>query len=335
MTPNVEIAVIGAGLSGLALAHALRSNGRDVVVLEARDRAGGRILSQDGYDLGPAWIWPHNRRMLALVAQLGLRTFPQHSLGRLVFEDPQGVVRRDLDFATMGGALRVEGGLAKITDALARELRGALRLEHAVERLVEDDSAVTVSVPWPRPARAIRADRVVLALPPRIAAGMGLTIPDAPTWMAGHTKLVAIYDTPFWRNSGQNGDAISHRGPLAEIHDASPANADKGALFGFAVPGVARTPGFETEAVAQLARLFGSKAGEPRRVLIKDWSTDPATATSADLIPPPSHPHYRPIERGGRLIFAGTETAPTDGGFLEGALEAAEAAHLHLARMTA
>lgn len=331
MTSNVEIAIVGAGLSGLALAHRLRTEGRDVVVLEARSRAGGRVLSQGGFDLGPAWIWPHNRRMLNLISRLGLRTFAQHSKGRLVFEDPQGVVRRDLDFATMGDALRVDGGLAKITEALAHEIGDALRFDHPVESLLEDRNGVRVTVS----GSSICADRVVLALPPRIASGMGLSLPDAPTWMAGHAKLVAVYDSPFWRISGLNGDAISHRGPLAEIHDASPLDASQGALFGFAVPGAARTHNFESQALAQLVRLFGPEADEPQQVLIKDWSTDPATATAADQIPPASHPFYRPISGGRRLVFAGTETAPTEGGFLEGALEAAEAAHQHLARLPA
>ncbi len=48
MRSDTEIAIIGAGLSGLALATALRSEGRDVTVLEARDRPGGRVLSTTG-----------------------------------------------------------------------------------------------------------------------------------------------------------------------------------------------------------------------------------------------------------------------------------------------
>lgn len=326
MTIDTDLCLIGAGLSGLALATRLQAEGRDVTVLEARDRSGGRVLSQAGYDLGPSWVWPHNHRMLALLESLGLNSFAQYASGRLVFEDAAGRVRRDLDFATMGGALRVEGGLARLTDRLASGLGNRLRLASRVHRVLEEADGVSVFLP----GGMIRARRVILAMPPRLVAGLGVAVPDAPTWMAGHAKLVATYPKAFWRGNGLNGDAISHRGPLAEIHDASPAGADSGALFGFAQVGAAGQPGFRDAAIAQLARLFGPDAATPDEVFIKDWSADPATATQADLTPPPDHPAYRALPPTRRLVFAGTEMSPDNGGFLEGALAAAEAAHAAL-----
>jgi monoamine oxidase len=328
---DTEICIIGAGLSGLALAAALKADGRDVVLLEARDRPGGRVLSPNGHDLGPSWVWPHNRRMLALLARLGLHHFPQHATGRLVFEDGTGAINRDIEFATMGGALRVEGGLARVTDALAAEVGDSLLVSCGAQHVAEHESGVTVTMA----DDAIRAERLVLALPPRLAAGLGVPVPDVPTWMAGQAKLVATYPTAFWRTEGLNGDAISHRGPLAEIHDASPIGAETGALFGFAHPGVARAPDFRDMALAQLARLFGPAAATPEDVIIKDWSTDPATATAADRRPPAGHPAYRALLPTERLIFAGTEAASEDGGFLEGALAAAEAAHAKLGTIVA
>ncbi len=326
MNTETEVCIIGAGLSGLALASALRAEGREVTVLEARDRPGGRVLSQNGYDLGPSWIWPHNHRMLALLTRLGLSSFPQYSSGRLVFEDARGVIRRDLEFATMGGALRVAGGLARVSDALAAEVGDSLHLSCLVDSVAEDETGVSVSTA----GQTIRATRVVLALPPRLAAGLGIAVPDVPTWMAGQAKLVATYSSPFWRAQGLNGDAISHTGPLAEIHDASPDEAEMGALFGFAHPGTASAPGFRNAALAQLARLFGRRAAEPDEVIFKDWSMDLTTAVAADKILPGGHPVYRAFPSTDRLIFAGTEAAPEDGGFLEGALAAAEAAHVSL-----
>ena len=68
--------IVGGGLSGLSLAYRLAAQGRDFMVLEARDRFGGRILGQDvgggAFDLGPAWFWPGQPRIAALIARLGL-----------------------------------------------------------------------------------------------------------------------------------------------------------------------------------------------------------------------------------------------------------------------
>ncbi len=326
MTPPTDVCIVGAGLSGLALATALHDQGRDVTVVEARDRPGGRILSPEGYDLGPSWIWPHNTRILALLEKLDLRHFAQHATGRLVFEDGGGAIRRDLELATMGGAWRVKGGVARITEALAAQLGNRLKLACRVSAVKQDATGVTITTD----GGCLRARHAVLALPPRLMSGLGVCAPDVPTWMAGHAKFVATYPAPFWRDQGLNGDAISHFGPLAEIHDASPSDAGSGALFGFSHPGRMRDPGFQDAAIAQLVRLFGSKAASPSHVYLKDWSADVATATPADRTPPTEHPTYRSMPSTGHVVFAGTETAPVEGGFLEGALASAEAAYEQL-----
>ena len=48
--------VIGAGLSGLSAARALVDAGWKAIVLEARDRTGGRVQTVDGIDMGAHWI---------------------------------------------------------------------------------------------------------------------------------------------------------------------------------------------------------------------------------------------------------------------------------------
>ena len=60
MTDHFDTIVVGAGVAGLTAAHLLADAGKDVVVLEARDRVGGRIVTDRRYglatDLGASWI---------------------------------------------------------------------------------------------------------------------------------------------------------------------------------------------------------------------------------------------------------------------------------------
>ena len=83
--------MVGAGLAGLAAARELRAAGRDAIVLEARDRVGGRTLNEPIGDdkvveLGAQWVGPTQDRVLALIRELGLETFPTWAKGKNIFE---------------------------------------------------------------------------------------------------------------------------------------------------------------------------------------------------------------------------------------------------------
>jgi len=70
-----KVLVIGAGLSGLTAAQALQTAGWEVVVLEARDRIGGRVWTRDGIDLGAQWIHgTEGNPITNLARQLNIQT---------------------------------------------------------------------------------------------------------------------------------------------------------------------------------------------------------------------------------------------------------------------
>jgi monoamine oxidase len=340
----VPVAIVGGGLTGLALARHLHDAGVPFRLFEARSRLGGRIktehLGKDGFDLGPSWFWPGQPRMAALIQDLGLEVFEQYATGALLYETEQGEVIRDRGFSSMQGSLRVRGGMGAIASGL---VDGLPDMSVETERMlvsVSGDGTLSFAE-----GCSVVADKIVLAMPPRIVRQVTFTpalpqevdtaLAATPTWMAGHAKFLAVYDQPFWRADGLSGDAMSRRGPMVEIHDASSDN--KGALFGFlGVPAAMRRGqrnAVVSACVAQLELLFGPKAGSPVEVFYTDWAEDPHTAAASDQEPLMHHPAYgRPAAlqapMAARVYVASTELAPEMGGFLEGALAVAEeAAH--------
>ncbi|WP_299685170.1 NAD(P)/FAD-dependent oxidoreductase [uncultured Tateyamaria sp.] len=332
--------VIGAGIAGLVAARVLHRAGQDVTVIEARDRLGGRALTRDGIDLGPAWIWPAMQpRVAALVQTLGLELLPQYETGDFVYEAQNGI-RRGAFPQRYGDAARVRGGIGALAARLAEDLPdGTIQYEQPVTGLdLTAPPLVTLS-----DGAVLTPDRLIVAVPAPILATWAVS-PDWatdrraamtrwPTWMAAHAKVVARYDRAFWRDAGLSGSAISHVGPLAEVTDQSDPDTGIFAVFGFVSwPHMLRqdTKALKHAAIDQLIRLFGTEAATPRALHLLDWASEPFTATDADRSAPQGHPPYGlpelSIPVGNRVFFAGAELSADNGGLIEGAVETGEAA---------
>jgi monoamine oxidase len=98
---DCDVVVVGAGLAGLTAARELSGAGLDVRVLEARDRVGGRTLSQsvgehpdDIVELGGQWVGPTQHEILSLAQDLGIETYPTNATGKNLFEDGRGKLKR-------------------------------------------------------------------------------------------------------------------------------------------------------------------------------------------------------------------------------------------------
>lgn len=335
------VVIIGGGLSGLTAARALHGAGVAFQLIEARARLGGRIMTVDGFDLGPSWFWPAMQPDFAEhVRGIGAETFAQWETGDLLFQRGQGPAQRHHGLRHEPASMRLAGGMAALTARLAAELPDrCVRLNARATALTLGRNGVTVRID---DGCDLIASHVLIALPPRLAAsGIAFDplLPPAvlrlwrstPTWMAPHAKVVAVYDRPFWRAAGLSGAARSQVGPLVEVHDASTADG-RPALFGFiGVPAQERAragqPALIAAALRQLGLLFGAAAAEPAATHYKDWAADPLTATPFDLA---DGTHPTPVRRpwiegdwNGRLDLIGSETSLDFPGYLAGAHEAA------------
>ncbi|CUU38368.1 monoamine oxidase [Armatimonadetes bacterium GXS] len=82
----MDTIVVGAGIAGLTCAHALAQAGKEVLVLEARSRVGGRIYSHTlapgvVIDLGAQWLGPTQERAYRLAQTVGTELFPTYAEG--------------------------------------------------------------------------------------------------------------------------------------------------------------------------------------------------------------------------------------------------------------
>lgn len=133
---EVEVVVVGAGIAGLVAASELAAAGRDVVVLEARDRVGGRVLNTEiggePNELGGQWVAPYQTEMHALLAELGLALFHSYREGDHLYLDADGVLHRyhgdDAPLAETS-ARAYDDAVAQL-DAIAAELDPEAPWEH-------------------------------------------------------------------------------------------------------------------------------------------------------------------------------------------------------------
>ena len=87
---RADVIVIGAGFAGMTAARRLQQAGKEVVILEARERVGGRVkggtLAGRPVDVGGMWVGPTQTKLLELLKEHGLHTTPQFEQGKAISE---------------------------------------------------------------------------------------------------------------------------------------------------------------------------------------------------------------------------------------------------------
>lgn len=243
--------------------------------------------------------------------------------------------------ADSGGAQNFlfHGGVHQIARAMADELGPRLHLGESVREIAWTDDSVHVR----SSSGAYTARRAVVAIPITMVPSIQFD-PSLPQQrqrlsqrlaMGSAIKYWIAYDRPFWRDQGLNGIIIHDGLPCSPCFDATPPNADVGAIAGFFDADHAINYGNLTaqdrqaEVVEMLTEHFGAEAAEPLGYVDNDWTEEEWANGCYGAFAPPGvyHTFSRWIrEPVGAIHWAGTETSPTWTGYIEGAIRSGESA---------
>jgi monoamine oxidase len=274
---------------------------------------------------------------LAEVSLLGMARAASGEGGFLAALGTDGGTQQDL---VIGGA-----------DSAARRIAGLLgsrlRLATPVREIHHDPESVCVVTDH----STVTARHVIVALPPGLTAAITWA-PGLPPWRAGLlsrmpmgsvTKLVAVYERPFWRDGGWSGEVFDATGAVSSTFDISPPSGP--AVLASLTCGsksielAGLSPHARQDRIlAAMASWLGPQARHPQTVADVSWENEifSGGGYSATPIPGSAHIATRIAEPLGRVHFAGTETASRHAGYIDGAISSGErAARDVLAQLTA
>jgi monoamine oxidase len=228
---------------------------------------------------------------------------------------------------------RFRGGSQLIAERVAALLRRRVVFNNPVRAIHDRGGDVIVSTD----RRRFRAGRVIVALAPTLCGRIAFD-PPLPSRrdqlmqrvpQGSIIKVEAVYPTPFWRDTGLTGQAVSDVGPVAATFDNTPEDGAPGVIMGFIGGDDARLWGLRSKAersaavLDQYSRIFGSQALNATDYIEHDWSEDPWTrGCPVGFMPPGVLTMYGPSLRPpvGRIHWAGTETAEVWNGYMDGAV---------------
>lgn len=234
---------------------------------------------------------------------------------------------------------RIVGGSIRIAETMAAGLGDRVLLSRPVRGIDHGTGAVRVHAG----ATTFEADRVIVTLPPTLA-GRLVYSPALPSWRdqltqrlpAGSViKLYCVYDEPFWRDEGLNGQAASDTGPVKVTFDNSPPDDGPGVLMGFMEANDGRFWARRSRedrrqaAIECFARYFGPRARNPVEYLERDWMAEEfSRGCYGAHFTPGVWTAFGPALREpvGPIHWAGAECAPVWNGYMEGAVRSGEAA---------
>lgn len=334
-----EVIILGAGLAGLSLAYQLKKLGFDALILEARDRVGGRIqtINHEGttLELGATWFADKHTHLLSLLNELGLEKIEQDYGKYAVYEHPDGQSQLYELPPQTEASYRIKGGTSQLIESLKSELgSGQILLQHEVNTLRYSNDRIDITTN----KGTFSAQKVINTLPPNLFHKLIKCTPNLPseirslhetthTWMGESIKVGFFSPSPFW-NEREIGTIYSQRGPITEMYDHS--NQSRYALKGFIHEQYIQLPREEREKAArmQLSSFFGKDLIDECSYVEETWRNQQFTyaAYDNDVFPHQNNGHeqLRQPLFDGKLYMAGSETAIAFPGYLDGAVESSQ-----------
>lgn len=338
----LDVVIIGAGLTGLTLARLLIDNGQSVLVLEARDRVGGRIhthTTSDGaeVEMGATWFFPHFNNLHKSMKSMNLGLMEQYMKGYTLQEGSAGSTPRKFYEGGSSDMFRIKGGTSNLVTTLYDKIgHDKVELSQIVKEIKKIDGGVEVVTK----DSCFTAKRLVTTIPPQLLAHTVQFNPPLPnevkqvisnthTWMGGSMKGAITYAKPFWKEAGNSGALYSYAGPFVQMYDQTSTDGKRFALVGFMDEKISSLPYKERKkkVTDQLVRVFGNEAREPLDYKDTYWAdeefTMPKNAGRLSAHKNNGHQVYRTPHLGGAVYIAGTETSSQAGGYMEGAINSA------------
>ena len=233
----------------------------------------------------------------------------------------------------------IDGGAGSIAERVAAALGDAVRLNSPVRSITQSADGVSIDAD----GVTVRAGHVVLAVPPELAAEIAFEPALSADRVALYRnsaggkemKTLLVYDEPFWRADGFSGQT-AEPGSAAEVTlDASPSDGSRGVIAAFAFGAVAEKVGGldgddrRRAIVDAMTSRLGRRAASPVEVIDTAWWTaEGSRGCSFARVKPGVLTKYGSVIRQpeGRVHFAGTETATTSHGAIDGAIRSGERA---------
>jgi monoamine oxidase len=229
------------------------------------------------------------------------------------------------------------GGAQSVADAMAADLGDSLVLDAPVHAVSQRGDAVEVT----SRAAIVKARDVVISIPPALASRLSFDPPlPADRALLLHQlpagteiKAVAVYDEAFWRDDGLSGASVATDAPFEVTLDTSPPSGEAGVIACYASgPKARQLAALRAEdrraIVADLLRTrFGARASSPIELLEQHWADEEWTrgCSMAHFGPGVLTQYGRLLrEPVGRIHWAGTETAGTSYGAIDGAVRSGE-----------